>query len=181
MCLLLLPMFWANASTSARLTWQCLLTTSSRISSTDDSRSLKNSSHLNLFIINWFIAKITFNQSINLAPYPAAPQTAELHDIYNTKTHKKLGIWKHTNLSNKGVFFSSLFSSNFDDQLTQNFHRFVNLCKCWDTASENTGLWHLQNVSISVFKRRTEKKPPWKHWKYRMSLSRLSRLIWYLT
>ena len=48
------------------------------------------------------------------------------------------------------VFFLSLFSCNFDDQLCQHFHRFVILCLSWDTASEKTGLWQLPIVS-SVF------------------------------
>ena len=52
------------------------------------------------------------------------------------------------------VFFLSLFSCNFDDQLSQNFHRFVSLCICWDTLSEDSGLWQLPKVS-SVFKRTT--------------------------
>ena len=30
---------------------------------------------------------------------------------------------KHTHLCNKDIFFLSLFSCNFDDQLSQNFHR----------------------------------------------------------
>ena len=33
----------------------------------------------------------------------------------------------------------------FDDHLSQNFHRFVTLC--WDTQSENAGLWYLPKVS----------------------------------
>ena len=49
------------------------------------------------------------------------------------------------------VFFLSLLSRNFDDQLSSNFHRFVILCLCWYTASEKTGLWQLPIVS-SVFK-----------------------------
>ena len=49
------------------------------------------------------------------------------------------------------VFFLSLLSRNFDDQLSSNFHRFVILCICWDTPSEKTGLWQLPIVS-SVFK-----------------------------
>ena len=48
------------------------------------------------------------------------------------------------------VFFSSLLSHNFDDQLSSNFYRFVILCTCWDTPSEKTGLWQLPLVP-SVF------------------------------
>ena len=51
------------------------------------------------------------------------------------------------------VFFLPLLSRNFDNQLSSNFHRFVILCICWDTPSENTGLWQLPIVS-SVFKRK---------------------------
>ena len=40
----------------------------------------------------------------------------------------------------QGCFFLSLFSCNFNDQLSPNFHRLVILCICWDTPSENTGL-----------------------------------------
>ena len=52
----------------------------------------------------------------------------------------------------KRFFILSLLSCNFDDQLNQNFHRFVILCICWDTPSKKTGLWQLPIVSI-VFKR----------------------------
>ena len=38
-------------------------------------------------------------------------------------------IWKHTNVCTKGVFFLSLFSCNFNDQLSPNFHRFAS-CIC---------------------------------------------------
>ena len=58
----------------------------------------------------------------------------------------KSSTWKHTTSCDKGVF-----SSNFDDQLSSNFHRFVSLCICWDTPSEKTDLWQLPKVS-SVFK-----------------------------
>ncbi len=44
------------------------------------------------------------------------------------------------------VCFLSLFSCNFDDQLSPNFHRFVILCICWNTPSEDTGLWQLPKV-----------------------------------
>ena len=40
----------------------------------------------------------------------------------------------------QGCFFLPLLSRNFDDQLSSNFHRFVILCICWDTASEKAGL-----------------------------------------
>ena len=49
------------------------------------------------------------------------------------------------------VFFLSLISRNFDDQLSSNFHRFTILCICWHTLSEKTGLWQLPIVS-RVFK-----------------------------
>ena len=62
-----------------------------------------------------------------------------------------LGITKHTKLCNKGVFFSSLLSCNFDDQLSQKFPRFLILCKCLDTLSENTGLWQLPKVSSALY------------------------------
>ena len=35
--------------------------------------------------------------------------------------------------------------------MSSNFHRFIIWCTCWDTLSEETGLWQLPNVS-SVFK-----------------------------
>ena len=35
------------------------------------------------------------------------------------------------------VFISSIVISQFDDQLSSNFNRFVILCICWDTPSEN--------------------------------------------
>ena len=40
----------------------------------------------------------------------------------------------------QGCFFLSLLSCNFDDQLSQHFHRFVILCICLDTPSESTCL-----------------------------------------
>ena len=45
------------------------------------------------------------------------------------------------------VFFLSLLSRNFEHQLSSSFHRFVILCRCWDTPSEKTGLWQ-QHVPI---------------------------------
>ena len=70
----------------------------------------------------------------------------------------KSSIWKHTTPCDKGDFFLLLLSRNFDDRLSSNFHRFI-LCICWDTPSEETGLWQLSIVS-SVFKRGdTEYKP----------------------
>ena len=47
----------------------------------------------------------------------------------------------------RGCFFLPLLSHNFNDQLSSNFHRFVILCICWDTASEKTGLWQLPIVA----------------------------------
>ena len=44
------------------------------------------------------------------------------------------------------VFFLPLLSRNVDDQLSSNFHRFVILCRCWDTLSGNTGFWHNKNL-----------------------------------
>ena len=64
-------------------------------------------------------------------------------------------IWKHTT-SCDNVFFLSLLSRNFDDQLKSNFHRFVILYIGWDTPSEETGLWQLLKVS-SVFIRALHK------------------------
>ena len=52
------------------------------------------------------------------------------------------------------IFYFSLFSSNFDDKLSQNivkdsiFHAY-----CWDTPSENTGLWQKTNVYKCLFYR----------------------------
>ena len=63
----------------------------------------------------------------------------------------KSSIRKAHNLVWKGWFFLSLLSRNFDDRLSWNFHRFVILCICWDTASEKTGRWQLPIVS-TVFK-----------------------------
>ena len=48
------------------------------------------------------------------------------------------------------VFFLSLFSRKLDDKLRKMFTGL--LCyACWDTPSENTGIWHLPTVS-SAFK-----------------------------
>ena len=46
----------------------------------------------------------------------------------------------HTYVQQGCFFFLSFFSCAFDDQLSPNFHRFVILCLCWDTPSENTDL-----------------------------------------
>ena len=62
-----------------------------------------------------------------------------------TQIKKRLqseGIWKHTNLCNKGVF-----SCIIPLQFGKIFQRFVILQICWDTRSENTGLSQLPNVS----------------------------------
>ena len=45
-----------------------------------------------------------------------------------------------TELRVTGVYFLSLLSCNFDNQLSSKFHRFVILCISWDTPSEKTGL-----------------------------------------
>ena len=47
--------------------------------------------------------------------------------------------------------FPFSLSCAIDDQLSSNFHRFVILCICWDTASGKTALWQLPIVS-TVFK-----------------------------
>ena len=47
-------------------------------------------------------------------------------------------------------FFLSLFSCNFDDQLNQNFHKFVIWCIWRNTPSESTGLWQLLTVSSAI-------------------------------
>ena len=49
-------------------------------------------------------------------------------------------------------FFFFIIISQLRRPLSSNFHRFVILCICWDTWSEQTGLWQLPIVS-SVFKR----------------------------
>ena len=41
------------------------------------------------------------------------------------------------------------FSCKFDDELSQYFHRFLTVCICWDTPSENNGLLQLPNMSIA--------------------------------
>ena len=48
---------------------------------------------------------------------------------------------KAHNLCAKGIFFLPLLFCNFDDQLSSNFHRFVILCICWDTPSDNLTIW----------------------------------------
>ena len=49
-----------------------------------------------------------------------------------------------------GFFLRSLSSCNFDDQMSQNFHRFCIWCICWDTRSENTGLWQYQRCPVPL-------------------------------
>ena len=67
-----------------------------------------------------------------------------------------LGIWNQaseiTRVCVTRVFFLTLLSRNFDDQLSSNLHRFVILCICWNTPNEKNGLWQLPNVS-TVFNR----------------------------
>ena len=73
---------------------------------------------------------------------------------------KKNGVHlkAHTFVVQQGLFFLSVFSCSFDDQMSQTFPRFVILCKiCWDTPSENTGLQY-PNMS-SAFK--DKKNVPW--------------------
>ena len=57
----------------------------------------------------------------------------------------KSSIWKHTTCATK-AFFLPLFSRNFNDQLSSNFHRFVILCICWDTPSGSFGDWSLTST-----------------------------------
>ena len=68
--------------------------------------------------------------------------TQRLHYFYycNLKAHKFV---------QQGVFFLALFSCTFDDQLSLNCHRFIILCICWDTPSENTGLY--QRCPVPLF------------------------------
>ncbi len=54
-----------------------------------------------------------------------APST---HEAFLKKAHNSM---------QRGSFCLSLFSCNFDDQLSINFHRFIILCICWDTPSED--------------------------------------------
>ena len=61
--------------------------------------------------------------------------------IMHIKAHKYTSIW---------VFFLSLFSINFDEQFSPNFHRFY--AYMWDMPIENIGLLQLPTVSISAFK-----------------------------
>ena len=68
---------------------------------------------------------------------------------------KYIWIWYKTSkgtqiLCNNDAFLA-LFSCNFDDQMSQNVHRLVSICICWDTLSEDTGLWQLPKV-YSAFK-----------------------------
>ena len=47
-----------------------------------------------------------------------------------------LGIRKHTKCVQQSCFFLALFSCNFDDQLSPNFHRFLMLCiLLWDVRT----------------------------------------------
>ena len=64
----------------------------------------------------------------------------------------------HTNICDKGSC-SSLLSPNFDDQLSSNVHKFVFLCKCWDTPNEKTGLWQLP-IASSAFNYMITKDSP---------------------
>ena len=65
----------------------------------------------------------------------------------------KSSIWKHTTLCGKGVFF--FFESYLTTPKTNQAQMFTCLLfyafKCWDTASEKTGLLQLPIV-VSVFK-----------------------------
>ena len=63
-------------------------------------------------------------------------------EIKHLKAHNFVWPW-----CDKGVFFLSLMSRNFDDRLSSNFHRFVISCICWDTSTVKTGLWQLPIVS----------------------------------
>ena len=47
-------------------------------------------------------------------------------------------------------FFLSLFSCNFDGQLSPNFHRFVILSVCRDTPSENACLFFYKTCPVPL-------------------------------
>ena len=78
-------------------------------------------------------------------------------EVISYSNVKRLQAWsllflpESTQICTAWVFFLSSFSCNFNGQLNPNLHKFVMLCICWDTPSENTGLWQLPNVS-SAFK-----------------------------
>ena len=73
--------------------------------------------------------------------------------VFDFKTSGlKIKYLKAHNFVWQGCFFLSLLSRNFDNQLSSNFHRFVVLCICWDTASEKTGLWQLPLCPLSLIK-----------------------------
>ena len=76
----------------------------------------------------------------------------------------------------QGFFFLSLLSSNFDDQFSSNFHRFVILCTWWDTPSEKTGFWQLPIVS-TVFKSSIAYWT-WSNLNYFYIYARLSKFLW---
>ena len=67
----------------------------------------------------------------------------------------KSSILNAHNFVRQGCFYLSLLSHNFDDRLSTHFHRFVTLCICWETPSENTGLRQLPIVS-NAFKRKLD-------------------------
>ena len=58
----------------------------------------------------------------------------------------------------QGCFFRPLFSYNFYDQLSLNFHRFV----VWVEASENTGRCRLHRCPVPLHLSK-KKKEKWEH------------------
>ena len=53
----------------------------------------------------------------------------------------------HTTCATR-VFYLPSLSRIFNNQLSQNFHRFVIFGKCWDTQSEMTGLYRRRPVPL---------------------------------
>ena len=71
-------------------------------------------------------------------------------EIYHSNTEAIYYASESTQISSIMMFFLSVFSCSFDDQLSKNVHRFVISCTSWDTSSENTGLWQYQRCPLAL-------------------------------
>ena len=83
-----------------------------------------------------------------------------LHVLHVFLARSLLLLSESTQIHPTQVFFLTSFSF-FDVQLSPNFHRLVILFLWRETSSENTGLWHLPNVSSAFKQYRLQRVSVW--------------------
>ena len=124
-----------------------------------DPRMILNSDHSEMWTgqtTQWHAHKKKKNLTQNIlnntlfvtastfTPFYSSDQTLLLYQPNLLKTSES------TQICAIRVFFHLLFSCNFDDRLSSNFHRFVLLCMCWDAPSEQTGLDYYQRCPVPL-------------------------------